>query len=328
MSTQRRFSLPAPGKLSHSQRGTLFAYIAVIVLFIIGGIYRPSFIQPSNIGILLLLASFVGITAAGQTFVILIGGIDLSVPWTLNAMAVLLTTVSLGLNSRAWWVVPLALLVGCVIGMVNGLGITLFDIPPVVMTLGMNGVMQGLVLGFTNGFTCSSCNSLAPPAIQSTITGQVLGLPAGLLVWVILAIIVGSVLSMTTLGRRIYALGNNSLATYLAGTNVRLITIIVYGLSGLFAAIAGIALAAFGQQATLGMGDPYLFESIAAVVIGGTSILGGRGNYWGTIAGAIFLVVLSAVLQEYNISEAGRSIASGVVILVALLLYGRERREV
>jgi ribose transport system permease protein len=328
MSAERRSLLPTLRRLSHSQRGTLLAYVAIIVLFVIGGIYRPSFVRPDNIGLLLLLASFIGLVAAGQTFVILIGGIDLSVPWVLNALAVLLTTASLGQNSRAWWVVPLVLIVGIVIGMVNGLGIVLFDIPPVVMTLGMNGVMQGLVLGFTGGFTCPTCNSLAPPVVQGAITGQVLGIPTGLLVWIVIAIIVGLVLGFTTLGRRIYAIGNNAIAAYLAGVNVRLVTIIVYAISGLFAAIAGIALTAFGQQATLGMGDPYLFDSIAAVVIGGASILGGRGNYWGTIAGAIFLVVLRAVLQEYDISEAARSIASGVVILVALLLYGREARDV
>jgi ribose transport system permease protein len=212
---------------------------------------------------------------------------------------------------------------------VNGLGIVFFDIPPVVMTLGMNGIMQGLVLGLTGGFTCATCNSVAPPSVQTAIAGQaVLGLPNGLLVWIIVALLVGLVLSATTLGRRIYALGNNATAAYLAGVNVRAVTFIVYALGGLFAALAGIALTAFGQQATLGMGDPFLFDSIAAVVIGGTSILGGRGNYWGSIAGAIFLVVLRAVLQQYNISEAGRSIVTGVVILVALLLYGREAREV
>ena len=326
MSAQRRALWQ---RFSRSERGTLLAYVAVIVLFILGGIYRPGFVRLDNIGQLLLLASFVGIVAAGQTFVILIGGIDLSVPWVLNAMAVLLTTASLGLDSKAWWVVPLVLALGAVIGMVNGLGIVFFDIPPVVMTLGMNGIMQGLVLGLTGGFTCATCNSVAPPSVQTAITGQpLLGLPNGLLVWIIIAVLVGLVLSSTTLGRRIYALGNNATATYLAGVNVRAVTLIVYALGGLFAALAGIALAAFGQQATLGMGDPFLFDSIAAVVIGGTSILGGRGNYWGSIAGAIFLVVLRAVLQEYNISEAGRSIATGVVILVALLLYGREAREV
>src|SRR5947209_10383432 len=328
MSTERRTLLQPWHQLSHSQRGTLLAYVAILLPFIVGGIYRPSFVYPNNIGQLLLLASFVGIVAAGQTFVILIGGIDLSVPWVLNAMAVLLTTTSLGLDSRAWWVVPLVLFVGIAVGIVNGLGIVLFEIPPVVMTLRINRVMQGPVLGLTGGFTCDTCNSVAPPSVQAAITGQILGLPTGLLVWVLIAILVGVVLGLTTLGRRIYALGNNAMAAYLAGVNVRFATVIVYALSGLFAAIAGIALTAFGQQATLGMGDPYLFDSIAAVVIGGTSILGGRGNYWGTIAGAIFLVVLRAVLQEYTISEAGRSIATGVVILVALLLYGREAREV
>lgn len=329
MSTQRRMFRFSWQRLSRSQRGTLLAYVAVIVLFIVGGIYRPGFVRLDNIGQLLLLASFVGLVAAGQTFVILIGGIDLSVPWVLNAMAVLLTTTSLGQDSRAWWVVPLVLVLGAVIGAVNGLGIVFFDIPPVVMTLGMNGIMQGLVLGLTGGFTCASCNSVAPPSVQTAIAGQaVLGLPNGLLVWIIVALLVGLVLSATTLGRRIYALGNNATAAYLAGVNVRAVTFIVYALGGLFAALAGIALTAFGQQATLGMGDPFLFDSIAAVVIGGTSILGGRGNYWGSIAGAIFLVVLRAVLQQYNISEAGRSIVTGVVILVALLLYGREAREV
>ena len=316
-------------RLSRSERGTLLAYIAVVVPFILGGIYRPGFVRPDNIGQLLLIASFVGLVAAGQTFVILIGGIDLSVPWVLNAMAVLLTTASLGLDSRAWWVIPLVLALGAVIGAVNGSGIVFFDIPPVVMTLGMNGIMQGLVLGLTGGFTCTACNSVAPPSVQAAITGQPLpGFPDGLLVWIVIAVLVGVVLSRTTLGRRIYALGNNAAAAYLAGVNVRAVTLIVYALGGLFAALAGIALAAFGQQATLGMGDPFLFDSIAAVVIGGTSILGGRGNYWGSIAGALFLVVLRAVLQEYNISEAGRSIATGVVILIALLLYGREAREI
>lgn len=314
-------------RLSQSQRGTTLAYLAVILLFLIGGIYRPSFLSPGNVLQLVLLASFVGLVAAGQTFVILIGGIDLSVPWVLNAMAVLLTTSSLGQNSRAWWVVPLVLGVGALIGMVNGLGITLFEIPPVVMTLGMNGIMQGLVLGLTGGFTCATCNSVTPPIVQSTITGQLLGIPAGVIVWALLAVLVGLVLGFTTLGRRIYALGNNAVAAYLAGVNVNVVTVIVYALGGLFAAITGIALASFGQQATLGMGDPFLFDSIAAVVIGGTSILGGRGNYWGTIAGAIFLVVLRAVLQSFSISEAGRSIALGLVILAALLLYGRESRE-
>src|SRR5437016_7222021 len=137
METRQPLLLPSLQHFVRSQRGTLLAYAAIVVLFLVGGIYRPGFIYPSNIGQLLLLASFVGIVAAGQTFIILIGGIDLSVPWVLNAMAVLLTTTSLGLDNRAWWVVPLVLFVGIAVGIVNGLGIVLFEIPAVVMTLGM-----------------------------------------------------------------------------------------------------------------------------------------------------------------------------------------------
>ncbi len=314
--------------LSPGARGTALAYAAAVALFIVGGVYRPSFLLPGNIATLLVLSSFVGFTAAGQTFVILIGGIDLSVPWVLNAAAIILTTTSVGQDARAWWVVPLVLLSGVTAGVVNGLGIVFFEIPAVVMTLGMNGIMLGLVLGLTGGFTCPTCNASVPPSVQTLFTGQVgNGPPNALILWALVVIAVGLLLSRTALGRRIYALGNNPLASYLAGVNVRLVTITVYALSGFFAALAGVALAAYGGQATLGMGDSYLFASIAAVVIGGASILGGRGSYWGSVAGSVFLVVLTAVLLEYRISDAYRTIASGVVILIALLLYGRQARE-
>ncbi len=322
--------MPAPLRgLSPSQRGALLAFVASIIILIAGGIYRPGLLQPTSIANLLLLASFIGLAAAGQTFVILIGGIDLSIPGIMTAMGILLTTRSLGQDARAWWVVPLVLVVGLGVGAVNGLGIVLFDIPPVVMTLGMNGIMGGAVLGLTNGFTCAECNSVAPPSVQTLITGQLIpGVPNGLLLWLAIAILVGLVLGFATFGRRVYALGNNATASYLAGVNVRRVTVAVYALSGLFAAIAGIAFTAFSTTATLAMGDPYLFQSIAAVVIGGASILGGRGIYWGTVAGAIFLIVLQAFVFEFNVPEATRSIASGVVILAALLLYGRETQEV
>ncbi len=310
------------------ERGALLAFGAAIAVLLLGGLYRPTMLLPSNVATLFLLASFVGIAAAGQTFVILVGGIDLSLPWVLNAMAVLLTTASLGLNGRAWWSIPLALGGGVLVGTINGLGIVALEIPPVVMTLGMNGVMQGLVLGLTGGFTCQACNSYAPPDLQWAFTGHAIsGVPNGLLVWAVVAIECGIILGMTVFGRRIYAVGTSRLASYLAGVDVDRTTVAAYALSGFFAALAGLGLAAFGQQATLGMGDPYLFDSIAAVVIGGASILGGRGSYWGTVAGAIFIIVLRSVLQEFSIGEAGRSIASGVVILVALLLYGREAPE-
>jgi ribose transport system permease protein len=315
-------------RLTPTQRVVALAFLADVALFVIGGIHSSSFLAFSNITTMLLLSAFVGLAAAGQTFVILIGGIDLSIPWVLNAMAVMLTTVSLGQDSRAWWVVPLVLVAGLGVGAVNGLGIVIFEVPAVVMTLGMNGIMEGSVLGLTGGFTCPTCKSSAPQSTQTAVTGQLFpSVPNVLLIWLLVAVVVGLILSFSILGRRIYAVGNNSMAAYLAGVDTRVVTVLVYAISGFFAAIAGIALCAYEQQATLAMGDPFLFQSIAAVVIGGASILGGRGLYWGTIAGAIFITVLPAILEQYQISDAGRIIDSGVVILFALLLYGRETRE-
>jgi ribose transport system permease protein len=199
-------------------------------------------------------------------------------------------------------------------------------VPAVVMTLGMNGIMEGLTLGASKGLTCQSCASYAPKTVQDAVNADVLGIPSGLLLWAGIALAVTFVLSATTFGRRVFAVGNNPQAAFLAGVNVRLLTVVLYMLSGLFAAFGGIILVGYGGQATLGMGDPYLFQSIAAAVIGGVSILGGRGHYLGAAAGAVTLVALVSVLLAENMPDWGRSVIYGVAILVVLLLFGREER--
>ena len=161
-------------------------------------------------------------------------------------------------------------------------------VPAVVITLAMNGVAQGLTLGLSKGLTCSSCASYTPKVVTDAVTSKAFGVPSGLFLWLGVVLLITFLLSYTTFGRRVYSIGNNPQASFLAGINVRLITVVLYMLSGLFAALAGITLAAYGGQASLGMGDPYLFQSIAAVVIGGVSILGGRGHYLGTAAGSIW----------------------------------------
>jgi len=190
----------------------------------------------------------------------------------------------------------------------------------------MNGIMEGLTLGLTKGLTCVRCNSYAPQVLQDVVHKDLLGIPADLILWFGVAALASVVLAFTTYGRKVYATGNNPTAAYLAGVNVRLVTMSLYGLSGMFAALAGIVLVSYSGQPTLGMGDPYLFQSIAAAVIGGISILGGRGNYLGTVAGAVSLVALISLLSAENMPEYGRSIVYGVAILVVLVLFGREER--
>jgi ribose transport system permease protein len=315
------------GFLTRERRRILYACAAAVVLFAIGQGIRPGFASPAGISAILMVASFVGMAAAGQTFVILIGGIDLSVPWVLNAAAILLATSSLGQNGRAAEALLLTLGMGAVVGMVNGLVIAFLGVPAVVMTLAMNGIMEGLTLGLSGGLTCASCASYAPPIVQAAIHGTLLGIPTVLLLWLAVILAVSFVLSFTVFGRWTYATGTNARASFLAGVNVRAVTVVLYMLSGLFSAAAGVMLVGFGGQASLGMGDPYLFQSIAAVVIGGVYILGGRGHYIGTAAGAVTLVALVSVLLAMNMPEYGRHIIYGVIILTLLLLYGREEGE-
>ncbi len=313
--------------LTRDRRRIVYAYLAAILLFVVGEIVHPGFARLGSVAAILTVASFVGLVAAGQTFVVLIGGIDLSVPWVLNGAAILLVTSSLGQDARSVYALFLTLGMGAAAGLVNGFVIAFLGVPAVVMTLAMDGIMQGLTLGLSGGMTCQACASYAPPIVQDAVHGGVLGVPAAVILWIGVIALVSFILSLTSFGRRTYAIGNNPLASYLAGVNVRFVTMLLYMLSGFFAALAGVLLVGFGGQASLGMGTPYLFQSIAAVVIGGVYMLGGRGHYLGAAAGAVTLVALVSVLLAMNMPDYGRNIIYGIVILVLLLLYGREEKE-
>ena len=313
--------------LTRDRRRIVYAYLAAILLFVVGEIVHPGFARLSSVAAILTVASFVGLVAAGQTFVVLIGGIDLSVPWVLNGAAILLVTSSLGEDSRSLYALALTLGMGAAAGLVNGFVIAFLGVPAVVMTLAMDGIMEGLTLGLSGGMTCQACASYAPPVVQDAVHGTLLGVPAAVILWIVVIAVVSFILSLTTFGRKTYAIGNNPLASYLAGVDVRFVTMLLYVLSGLFAALAGVLLVGFGGQASLGMGTPYLFQSIAAVVIGGVYMLGGRGHYVGAAAGAVTLVALVSVLLAMNMPDYGRNIIYGIVILVLLLLYGREEKE-
>jgi ribose transport system permease protein len=314
------------GRLTAERRRTLVTFAFALIVFVVGAFLHSGFASWGSVSAILEVASFVGFVAAGQTFVILVGGIDLSVPWVLNATGILFAVSSLGHSGRAIPAVALALGLGLALGAVNGFGVAYLAVPAVVMTLAMNGIMEGLTLGLTKGLTCASCSSYAPRVLQDVVHTDVIGIPADLILWFGVAALASVVLAFTTYGRKVYATGNNPTAAFLAGVNVKLVTLSLYALSGMFAALAGIVLVSYSGQPTLGMGDPYLFQSIAAAVIGGISILGGRGNYLGTVAGAISLVALISLLQAENMPEYGRSIVYGVAILVVLVLFGREER--
>ena len=292
------------------------AFALVIVLFLIGGIATPVFVSPVNLQNIFVMASFIGLVGFGQTLCILIGGIDLSIPGTV-AIGGLITAYYAGNDPSSLPLIVTLVLLGClVVGLINGLVVALFQVPPILMTLGMNGALVGLGLTLTNGGTTPG----SPQALRDFVGGSLLGLSNLLWIWIIVAVIATILLSFTTFGRRIYATGTNSRATYLAGINVRLTTVGPYVISALCGGLAGILLLGFYGLAFSSMGDTYLFSSAVAVAIGGASLLGGRGHYLGTIAGALILTLIPALLALLSIGPAANSIVYGVILLFAVFL--------
>lgn len=294
----------------------VLAWVAVGVLFALVSLYSPGFANPANVGTLIIGASFIGIVAIGQTMVIIGGGIDLSVPWTLTGAGMFVTSLTRSDDTALLWAVPLCLGFGALVGTINGVGIARLGIPPIVMTLSMNVVLQGLLLVATRGFPPPP----APPALQWIGSGRIGVVPVMLLVWIGLGAGALVVERLTAFGRHLYAMGSERTVATLSGVPVTRTTVIAYAMSGITAALAGILFAGNAKQSYLGMGDPFLFTSIAAVAIGGASILGGTGSYVGSIAGALLLTVLTGLLPILRLDQGALRVVYGLVILAAVAL--------
>ena len=295
-------------------RPILLAYLGMVVLLAVTAVFSPGFLSDSNLRSTLILAAFVGIVGLGQTFVIIGGGIDLSVPWVLNSAAILMALLCAGQDLPLVWVVPLVLVAGAGIGFLNGVGVAIFGVPAIVMTLATNVILQGLILVYTGGSPSPS----APALIKFLAVGRIGPIPVIGLIWLALAVSATVLLSRTAFGRHLYALGTSATVAQFSGVPTRRTTILTYMMSGLTAAFAGILLPGYSGQAYLGMGDPYLFTSIAAVAIGGASILGGSGNYLGTIAGTLVLTILTGLLPALNLSNGALLVVYGIVILLTV----------
>lgn len=301
-------------------RTVLPVFLALAAMLIITALLNRGISGP-YLNSLLVLTSFVGILALGQGTVVLSGGLDLSIPWTISLVAVLLTSFSSGSNEAAAWAVPVVLVLGALIGLANGIGITVLGLPPIVMTLAMNGILQGAALLYTQGTPAG----FSPPALKWLATGWTWGVTP--IVWLFALFVVAGTLLLgrTPLGRRIYSVGNNTRTAFLSGVNVRRAVSSAYVLSGFCSAVVGVLLVGFNGQASLGMGDDYLLPSIAVVVVGGTLITGGRGHYLGMVGGALLLTGLQTLLGGTTLPSATRSIIYGLVVLAAIVML-RERR--
>ena len=297
------------------------AFACILLLLLLGSLYSRNFLSPEYLLQQLKVASFLGVIATGMMIVILLGQIDLSVPWVVAVGGMMSSAVAAYGTAGATLAIPFGIACGVAIGLANGVGVAYLRIPSMIITLATNAVAQGLMVVYTGGF---SPQDSAPEAVRYIATGFLLpGIPNAVIIWVVIGAAAIFLLTRTTFGRAVYAIGNRESAAFLSGVDTRRIVMIAFAISGGLSAFGGVLLAGYASKAAQSMGDPYLLPSIAAVVLGGTSILGGRGTYLGTIAGVILITLLQSILSVMQMPEAGRQIIYGVVILVMLMLYGR-----
>ncbi|MBB6011159.1 ribose transport system permease protein [Aquamicrobium lusatiense] len=300
------------------------ALILIAALLWLGETLSPGFASGQQILRLLIVAALLGIVAAGQNLVILGGreGIDLSVGGVVSLSAIIAGNLMAGENGGISLAILACILTGAFFGLINGIGVTLLRIPPLVMTLGMLGVLQGLLVVVRQGIP----SGRAAPALADFVSRDfLLGLPGILWLWVAIGLVMAFLLSRTVFGHRIYAIGSNEQAAFMAGVPVKVIRIALFVLSGVFAAIAGICLLGYSGSSFANVGEQYMLASIIAVVFGGTPLSGGKGGYTGTMAGAFLLVILQSILTTVNIDESGRQMVFGATLLVLMLFYGRGR---
>jgi ribose transport system permease protein len=275
------------------------------------------FVTWNQLSTTFLVAAPLGMIAAGQTLVMLTGGVDLSVAFTATAAA--FATSWQGADGTVQGILA-GLAVGLGIGLANGIGVGIFQVNPLIMTLGTSSVTFGLLSIYAG----KSFEKVVPDFVSTLGSDRFFDyLPANLIFWAVIAAILILGLRYTGYGRMLYAVGDNPVAARLSGVRVWQVLVVVYALCGLFSAFGGLLLVGFTNNPDLGLASPYLLQSVAAVVIGGTSIFGGWGSYSGTIVGVLILTVLGSLLTLLNSEEWQRQVIYGGIIIVLTAIYAR-----
>jgi ribose transport system permease protein len=295
---------------------------ASIVLLVLGQIISPGFAALNNIGNILAVASILAIAAVAQTLVIVSGGggIDLSVGAVMSMGALLGANFIHGEVSNLPFAIVLLLLIGALIGCMNGFGIQLFGVPPLVMTLIMTSVVNGCTVAYTKGQPSGTIPDLLL-AIGQPVVGPIRWL---LILAIVVLVIFGFMMNMTSFGKRLFLVGSNRNAATLSGIQVHRTVIFTYMIAGMISALAGLILVGYAGNAQLQMASDYTLLTIAAVVIGGTKLTGGKGSLVGGALGAIVLMMLTSVLVAIGLPSGIRQLLQGLTLLVILIAYSRE----
>jgi ribose transport system permease protein len=308
---------------------TAAALLLAIVLFVASGLLPNGF--GSDLGVakaqavnIVRLAVFLGVIAAGQTLVIISGseGIDLSAGSIVTLTAILTYVYVSGENDKVLIALLISLAVGLLIGFLNGIGITFLKISPFVMTLGMSGVVTGAIIVINHG---NVSGKVAPIMTKLIARPLVLGIPGAILIWVVFGVLMWLLLERTMYGKHLFAIGVNRVASKLSGVNVTWTNLVTYALAGALAGFGGFLVVGNTGVVFIALGQPFLFPSIAAVAVGVTLLSGGKGSYWGTMAGAIVLTLITSLLTTMQMPDSVRRMVLGATLLVLISIYGRQR---
>jgi ribose transport system permease protein len=317
----KRFSISPP----------VAALILAVVLFLLSGFLPNSFgtdvevamAQATNI---VRLAVFLGVIAAGQTLVIISGseGIDLSAGSVVTLTAILTYVYVSGQDNKVLVAFLISLGVGALIGLLNGIGVTFLKISPFVMTLGMSGMVTGAIIVVNHGDVRGKVASIMTRLIARPFSPNI-PIPNALIIWLIFGILMWLLLERTTFGKNLFAIGVNRVTAKLSGVNVTAMNLATYSLAGALAGFGGFLVVGNTGVVMIQLGQPFLFPSIAAVAVGGTLLSGGKGSYWGTMAGAIVLTLITSLLTTMQMPDSVRRMVLGATLLILISIYGRQQ---
>ena len=310
-------------KIFEFNKKTVTALAFIVLLYFIGGISVSGFASPHALMQMLKFATYIALFALCQLLVTCTGGdIDLSVGYVATLVAVLSAQILKGSNAQLWKAVLIAIAIGGVVGLINGLLVSYAKLPSLVVTMGMTSVVQGIVNVYSSKYGVTG----APAPILATIANGKVGIVPNI-IWLLLVVIVIAtvILQMTKIGVKLKSIGSNELAAFRCGLNVKVIRTCAFVASGVIAGLIGLLLLGNLGQAFKDMGSSYVMPSIAAVVVGGVSLKGGEANYITVALGAMVLQTLTNLFVAYGWGDAGKWTGIGIILLLMLILYVREK---
>ena len=299
-------------------------YIVLVSVLIIASIMSPGYLKITHIASMLRIASFLGLVCIGQNLVMLTGSIDMSVAAVITLGNILGAQVLMGKDANILTALLIVIVAGLAVGICTSFGVSKLNIPAFIMTLGMSSIVEGFAMVYTGGAPKGSTS----PALTRMTSSNMVGVFSGTAVlWLVIA--AGFILFMryTKFGRNVYAVGANPVAAKFSGINVRMTKAAIFIIAAVIYALVGFLLVGYTGTTYLEVGDTYHPNNVAAVIIGGTSVKGGKGGYFGTIAGVLLMVILTDFLTVPNVQESLRQVIQGVILILLIVLYAKDKER-